>query len=337
MTHESVHAVGGPWFEDFVLGDTFDAPAVTVTAGHAALQQALTGDRLRLPLDHHATRRVTGRARPLAHPLLVINLAIGQTTWASQRVKANLFYRGLVLHRQVLIGDTLRTVTRVVGLRQNRPQPDRPATGVVALEMTTYNQRGQEVLHFWRCPMIPCRDPQARTGRADDLERIGRPVTIEDVRAALPPWHVDEAARDWLGTKAESVAKGMRFAVEARDTVTMAPELVRLTLNMAMAHTDARLSYLGDRLVYGGHTISLAFAQVTRAFPNLLTLLAWESCDHTAPVVENDRLRTEVTVLEKHPVTHGALLKLKAQTWAARGEPEKEEAVLDWIFWAWSA
>ena len=85
-----------------------------------------------------------------------------------------------------------------------------------------------------------------------------------------------------------------------------------------MTHTDARLSYLDDRLVYGGHTISLAFAQVTRAFPNLLTLLAWESCDHTAPVVENDRIRTEVTLLEKQAVTHGALLKLRARSWAAR-------------------
>ena len=129
--------ISGPWFEDFHHGLEFDAPAVTLTEGLAALHQATFGDRLRLPLDHHASRRITGREAPLAHPLLPINVAIGQSTWASQRVKANLFYRGLSLLRPVHLGDTLYTRTRVVGLRQNKLQAGRAATGIVALEMTT--------------------------------------------------------------------------------------------------------------------------------------------------------------------------------------------------------
>jgi len=329
--------VGGPWFEDLAVGQDFDAPAVTLTEGHASLFQALSGDRLRLPLDRHASARITGRPEPLAHPLLVINVAIGQSTWASQRVKANLFYRGLVLHRPVHLGDTLYTVTRVVALCQNRPQSGRPATGVAALEMTTRNQLGQEVLHFWRCPMIPCRDAEATTGRVDDLAQVGHDVTTDTLLASLPGWNVAQVIDTWQGLRAPAIGSGTSFSIEARDTVTSAPELVRMTLNMAMAHTDARLSYLGDRLVYGGHTISLAFAQATRALPNLLTMVAWEACDHTAPVVENDRLRSEVTVVEKRPLDAGALLKLRVETWAARGTPETEERVLDWRFWAWSA
>jgi acyl dehydratase len=272
--------------------------------------------------------------------LLGINVAIGQSTWASQRVKANLFYRGLVLRRPVHLGDTLSTVTRVVALRQNRPQPGRPATGVVALEMTTRDQHGDEVLHFWRCPMIPCRDPDAATGHADELGSVGAEVSTDDISGWVPAWNAADIARNWEGRKASSVEPGTRYAIEARDTITSAPELVRLTLNMAMAHTDARLSYLGDRLVYGGHTISTAFAQATRALPNLLTILAWEACDHTAPVVENDRLRTEVSVLEKHPLRFGAMLKLRVESWAARGQAGKDEVderVLDWRLWVWSA
>ena len=337
MTDSDSVDVGGPWFEDFVVGQEFDAPAVTLTAGHAALFHALTGDRLRLPLDAHTSRLVTRRAEPVVHPLLAINLAIGQSTWASQRVKANLFYRGLVLRRPVHVGDTLHTITRVVGLRQNRTQPDRPATGVVALEMSTRNQDGDEVLDFWRCPMIPCRDAQALTGRADDLAAVGAEVSEQALTDALPRWDVSSTIEGWRGPRARDVEPGARLRIEARDTVTSAPELVRATLNMAMAHTDSRLSYLGDRLVYGGHTISIAFAHVTRALPNLLTMLAWEACDHTAPVVENDRLRTEVTILEKRSLASGALLKLRAETWAARGDPENEERVLDWRFWVWSA
>jgi acyl dehydratase len=329
--------VGGPWFEDLAVGQVYDAPAVTLTEGQAALFQALTGDRLRLPLDRHSSRLVTGRPEALAHPLLVINMAIGQSTWASQRVKANLFYRGLVLHRPAHLGDTLHTATRVVALRQNRTQPGRPATGVAALEMTTRNQHGDEVLHFWRCPMIPCRDAEAATGHADDLAQVGHDITVDTLIGSVPDWTLAQTASDWQGLRARDVHAGTVFSIEARDTVTSAPELVRMTLNMAMAHTDARLSYLGNRLVYGGHTISLAFAQVTRALPNLVTMLAWEACDHTAPVAENDRLRSEVTVLEKRPLAVGALLKLRIETWAARGDPEAEERVLDWRLWAWSA
>jgi acyl dehydratase len=332
-----IATTGGPWFEDLAVGDEFDAPAVTLTAGHAAIYQAITGDRLRLPLDHHSSRRVTGRAEPVAHPLLAINVAIGQSTSVSQRVKANLFYRGLVLRRPVHLGDTLHTVTRVVALRQNRLQPGRPATGVAALEMKSLNQRGEEVLHFWRCPMLSCRDSQAQGAQADDLEQVGVAVTPQDVTAAVPGWRVTELARPWHGLKAHAIGAGQRFRIEARDTVTAAPELVRLTLNLAMAHLDASLSHLGDRLVYGGHTIALAFAQVTRALPNLLTVLAWESCDHTAPVVEGDRLRSDVTVLGKRELPDGALLRLHVETWAARGQPETEQRVLDWRLWAWSA
>jgi len=332
--------ISGPWFEDFHHGLEFDAPAVTLTEGLAALHQATFGDRLRLPLDHHASRRITGREAPLAHPLLPINVAIGQSTWASQRVKANLFYRGLSLLRPVHLGDTLYTRTRVVGLRQNKLQAGRAATGIVALEMTTTNQDGERVLHFWRCPMTPCRDPQARTPHADDLDAIGAALTVDAVRAVVPrAWTLTETS-GWSGRKAAQLAAGDRFKIEPRDTITLAPELVRSSLNMAMAHTDARLSYLGERLVYGGHTIFMGFAQITRALPNILSVLAWESCDHTAPVVENDRIRTECTVTHVVPLTEaqggGALLRIEALCHAARGAPETESAVLDWKFWAWS-
>jgi 2-methylfumaryl-CoA hydratase len=333
--------IGGPWFEDFHRGLAFEAPGVTVTDAHAAWHQALFGDRLRLPLDHHASKAVTGAATALVHPLLAINIAIGQSTWASQRVKANLFYRGLALQRPVHVGDTLRTRTEVVALRQNRGQAGRPATGIVALEMTTANQRGETVLHCWRCPMIPCRDPAAQTGHADDLDAVGRGITTPSLAASSLPsgWRL-EATREWQGLRAADLLPGQRCLVEARDTLTLAPELVRSTLNMAMAHTDARLSYLGERLVYGGHTIAMCFAQITRALPNLITLSAWESCDHVGPVLEGDRLRTEFTVTGIAPVARasggGSLLRIEADAYASRGTPERESRVLDWRFWAWS-
>ena len=100
--------------------------------------------------------------------------------------------------------------------------------------------------------------------------------------------------------------------------MTAAPELARLTLNVAMTHTDAGASAHGRRLAYGGHTIAVAAAQATRALPNLVTIVAWRSCDHTGPVFEGDMLSTELTVEAVHPLEAGGLVDLRAVTAAER-------------------
>ena len=115
---------GGPYFDDLAAGQVFDwAPAMTLSSGLAAAHQAIVGDRLRLALDTELCAAVTGSPGPLAHPALVCDVAIGQSTLATQRVKANLFYRGLVFHRFPVIGDSLYTRTEVVALRANSAKP----------------------------------------------------------------------------------------------------------------------------------------------------------------------------------------------------------------------
>src|SRR4051794_34255829 len=185
--------VGGPYFEDFEVGQVFeDAPGLTLTFGHAALHQALVGDRLRLALDADLSRAITGNANALLHPNLVTDVAIGQSTGPTQRVRGNLFYRGLVLLRPVFRGDTLRTRTEVVALKQNRPKDDGPGTGLVVLRITTNNQGDEPVLDFWRCAMIPMRDPQAQTGHADHFEGISQELDMARVEAAVPDdWRFD--------------------------------------------------------------------------------------------------------------------------------------------------
>jgi acyl dehydratase len=333
---EQRRALESPYFEDLAVGQVFDdAPSVTLTEGHAAIEAALTGDRLRLPLDAHLTRDVTGHDAPLAHPNLVCNMAIGQTTAPSQRVMGNLFYRGLVLQQPVFLGDSLRTTTRIVALRQNRARPGRAASGMAVFEMHVENQRGETVLHFWRCPMLPCRDPKAETGQQDSFDAIPSELDLNRVRACVPAsWDLAAFRRAVPGGHFADLEVGVTHVLEARDTVTAAPELARLTLNVAGAHTDAGASVYGQRLVYGGHTISLAAAQITRALPNLVTLLAWRSCDHTAPVFEEDVLRSEVGVEAVHALGSGGLVDLHVRVFAERSErapePGRDVPVLDW-------
>lgn len=322
---------GGPYFEDLEVGQVFNtAPSMTLTAGVAAAHQSIIGDRLRLALDVELSAAVTGASAPLAHPALVCDVAIGQSTLVTQRVKANLFYRGLRFHRFPVLGDTLFTRTEVVGLRQNSAKPGRAPTGLAALRMTTVDGVGRQVLDFYRCAMLPLSSDGVETGHADDLSTVGGGT----VRAPDPTadWDPEAFRARVPGPHFDPVLAGTVLR-SAADVVSSAPELARLSLNIAATHHDSRVA--GQRLVYGGHTIGLALAQATRLLPNLATVLAWESCDHTGPVHENDVLYSELSIESADPLPdgRGGVVQLRSAVFAADGPAlEGDRQVLDWRF-----
>jgi acyl dehydratase len=322
----------GPYFEQVHNGQVFaGAPSMTLTPGLAAVHQSILGDRLRLPLDAELSAAVTGLPGPLAHPGLVCDVAIGQSTLATQHVKANLFYRGLTFFRFPAIGDTLFTRTEIVGLKKNAAKPGRVPTGLMALRMTTIDQADRLILDFYRCAMLPLSpgaDPDD-ADRADDLSKIGADLVA-------PP----SAAAEWNGEMFRQRVPGPHFDASvagsvlhsSADVVSSAPELARLTLNIAGVHHDWRLG--GRRLVYGGHTIGLALAQATRLLPNLATVLGWQSCDHTAPVYEGDTVYSELHIDSAEPTEDGGLLGLRSLVYAISDANDEPRQVLDWRFTA---
>jgi acyl dehydratase len=326
---------GGPYFDDLSVGQVFDwAPSATFSAGLAAAHQAILGDRLRLALDADLCAAVTGRPGPLAHPGLVCDVAIGQSTLVTQRVKANLFYRGLTFHRFPVIGDTIYTRTEVVGLRANSLKPGRAPTGLAALRMITIDQADRLVLDFYRCAMLPASpdfspDRDGSRAPADDLSDIGAD--------AAPP--ASDPAAGWNAEVFRNRVPGPHFDAgiagsvlhSTGDVLSSAPELARLTLNIAATHHDWRVG--GQRLVYGGHTIGLALAQASRLLPNLITVLGWQSCDHTGPVHEGDTLYSELHVESAEVTANGGVLGLRSLVYAVSntaGAPARP--VLDWRF-----
>jgi acyl dehydratase len=305
------------------------APALTLTDGLAAVHQAILGDRLRLALDAHLCRRVTGAVAPLAHPGLVCDVAIGQSTLLTKRVIGNLFYRGLALRRAPLIGDTLRTSVTVAGLRQNSPKQGRQPTGLVVLHVRTVDQEERPVLDFHRCAMLPLAGAELQTGHTDDLAGLGAAPDAEPPGAWLAGWDLGAYREAVPGPHFDELAEGSRWRVAGGDVVSAAPELARLSLNLAFAHHDEGASGRGRRLVYGGHTIGIAASQLNRTLPALLTIVAWHSCDHLGPVFEGDTLHSEVELERKQPLAGGGgLVHLRSRVRALRAEAEAE--VLDW-------
>jgi len=328
--------VDGPYFEDLEVGQRFPAAPVTLTEGLAAAHQAVVGGRLPLAGAHLLSRQVLGDG-VLAAPNLVWDVAIGQSTVVTHTVVANLFYRGVVFHRAPRLGDSLRTVTEVVGLRQNSRRPGRPATGLVALRIGTDDQYGRPVLDFWRCAMLPLRDGSKDTGLADDVSSVGRDPTGEELASITARWDLDAYRAVRPGPHFDGVRAGDVYVVAGGDVVGSAPELARLTGNIARVHHDDHAHGGGQgagpsRLVYGGHTIGLALHQAVRALPDMLTVVGWHGCDHLAPVREGDTLTSTVTVERTQPLsTGGGLVHLRSLVRARRDGAEPTD-VLDWRF-----
>ena len=92
-------------------------------------------------------------------------------------------------------------------------------------------------------------------------------------------------------------------------------------------HHDAAAAG-GARLVYGGHTIGIALHHLTRAIPDLITVLGWHSCDHVGPVRELDTLVSAVEIERIAPAPHaGRIATVRVRTAKQTGDAGP---VLDW-------
>ncbi|RYF54029.1 MAG: acyl dehydratase [Comamonadaceae bacterium] len=316
--------LGGPFFDDLETGQRVSSPGMTLTTGLAATHQAILGDRSALALDSNLAAKVTGAGRQLAHAGFVWDVAIGQSTHFTQRAKANLFYRGLSFHRIPEIGDSLYTETEVIGLRENKHKDGRHPTGMMALRIKTVDQHDRTILDFKRCAMLPMSSANVTTGHADDLTTIGGELDLVQVRNLVGGWDLS------AHPGGPPLTVGYKVAAAFGDVVTSAPELARLTLNLAAVHHDYRAAGI-RRLVYGGHTIGLAGAQLSKTLPNLVAIVAWNSCDHLAPVHENDTVHSTIEVESIENLANGGqLAHLRSVVAKIDGVGQDPVDVLDW-------
>ena len=224
-----------------------------------------------------SARRSPAASAPLAHPALVCDVAIGQSTLLTQRVIANLFYRGLVLRRAA--ADRRHAAhddrgRRAAPERARGPAARRPASPCCGSARST--RRTARCSTSTRCAMLPLRDPDGR--HRPRRRRIAAPS-----RSRSTPASARGAGRG-LGPRRRSraavaAAPALRRRSRAGDALdgrgrrrrqrgARAGAAERST--SPTAHHDARRRPGGPRLVYGGHTIGLAAAQLTRALPDLV-------------------------------------------------------------------
>ena len=291
----------GPFYEDFSVGATLPPlPPVTLTDADNVVYRAITGDQHLLAADATWYAAVSGRARPLANPGVVMHVSIGQTTMATRQAIANLYYRSVRARRAVEVGQTLSTVTTVLGLKDSAPKGDQ-YRGKVWLGIVTSSEDGP-VLEYERCALVRGRTTEL-PGHDDDIPGPSEPADLSSL-ADVPDWDVS-----MLPTSGWSA--GDERTDPLRDHIDMAAPLARMTFNQAAVHRDVTLAANGQRLVYGGHVQALAQASLTRMLPGLATVQAWDGCDHIAPAYEGDLIEFRHRLGESMSLPRGRLLRFE--------------------------
>jgi 2-methylfumaryl-CoA hydratase len=299
-------ASSGNFFEDFAIGQTIQhAVPRTLHAGDLATYIALYGDRR--PLHSSAEfARALGYPRESAHDLLAFHIVFGKSVAdVSLNAVANLGYADVRFLRPVFPDDTLRAETEVIGLRESSGGEN----GVVYVQTRGFNQREEEVIRFKRWVLVHKRDRTRATGinevpKLPELVPAGElPVPARLDLAAFPThrWATGGAAlwEDYAVGEVIHHIDGMTLD-EADHTLA-----TRLYQNTAKVHFNLhamRASRFGQRLIYGGHVISVAYALAFNGLQNAVAMAAWNGGTHANPSLAGDTIYAWTEVLARDEI-----------------------------------
>ena len=136
--------MAGLWFEEFVIGQVLRHEIRrTVTEADNMWFSAMTYNPAQLHIDHDYASK-TEFGKPLVNSIFTLGLVIGlsvQDTTLGTTV-ANLGMTDTVFPKPVFAGDTIRSETTILALRESR---SRPGQGIVTMEHTGLNQRDEVV------------------------------------------------------------------------------------------------------------------------------------------------------------------------------------------------
>ena len=334
----------GNFFEDFTIGQTIvHATPRTISSGDQALYTALYGSRFAVQSSTNFARRV-GYPQSPVDDMLVFHIVFGKTVAdISLNAVANLGYADCRFLQPVYPGDTLKTVSQVIGLKQN----SNGKNGVVYVRSTGTNQKGDTVLEYVRWVMVRKRNIDAPAPETV-IPDLPDSVDTKFLGCACPT--VDQIDFDisvsgspflWgdyeIGEKIDHV-DGM--TVEEADHM-MATRLYQNTAKVHFnQHTEGQGRF-GRRLIYGGHVISLARALSFNGLSNACHITAINGGRHIAPLFAGDTVYAWSQITDKTEIDgRSDIAALKLTTIATKDQPcsqfpdkNHENAILELDYW----
>ncbi len=288
----------GNFFEDYRLGQVIEhAVPRTVSDGERALYHALYPARHALH-SSDAFAQSCGLAQSPLDDLITFHIVFGKTVPdISLNAVANLGYAEGRFLQPVYAGDSLTSKSQVIGLKEN----SNGKSGVVYVRTQGSNQYGDVVLDYVRWVMV----------RKNNLDAAAPETVIPDLAKVIAP---DDLA----------IPQGLTFAnypttlagephlwgdyeigevIEHVDGVTIEEAehmmATRLWQNTAKVHFDATFRDDGQRLIYGGHVISMARALSFNGLANAQMIAGINAGAHANPCFAGTTIRAWSEVLDK--------------------------------------
>ncbi|MTB88971.1 MaoC family dehydratase [Aeromicrobium senzhongii] len=311
----------GNFFEDFTLGQVIDhATPRTITEGDRAVYGSIYPTRFAVPSSAAFAASVGLDPHPV-EDLIGFHVAFGKTVPdVSLNAVANLGYAECRFHRPIVPGDTISTSSEVIGLKQN----SNGKTGVVHVRSTATNQRGEVVIDWARWVMVHKRNVEAPAPEtvvpelapfvapADLIVPEGLDFTDYDFSAAGEPHRFDDYE---VGEKIDHV-DGVTLTESEHQQAT------RLWQNTAKVHFNVEARPDGNRLVYGGHVISMARALSFNGLANAQLIAAINAGAHTSPAFAGDTVYAWSEVLDKAETSAPGVGALRLRLVATKGRDE---------------
>jgi 2-methylfumaryl-CoA hydratase len=305
----------GRFFEEFSLGEKIVHPLPrTVSSGDVSLYIALTGSRFALHSSDELAQQMGYSSRPL-DDILVFHLVFGKSvTDVSLNAIANLGYAEVSFPQPVYVGDTVRLESEVIGLREN----SNGKSGIVYVHSTGYNQRDELILSLKRWVMVHKRDPDTRSGIKEVPETAAELPIRETLSVpALSTIDTTSTGSSWFW---EDYSAGERLNHAEGMTIDNSDHTLatKLYQNNAKLHFDNHMmksSRMGERLIYGGHVISLCRSISFNGLGNAMWMYAINAGTHANPTFAGDTIYcfTEVVDVIEHPVRKDVgLLRLRS-------------------------
>ncbi|SFJ34300.1 MaoC family dehydratase [Celeribacter neptunius] len=334
----------GRFFEDYSIGQVIEhAVPRTVSGGERALYHALYPARHALYSSDEFAETCGLEKSPL-DDLIAFHVVFGKTVPdISLNAVANLGYAEGRWLKPVYPGDTLRSVSEVIGLKQN----SNGKSGVVYVRTRGLNQYDEVVLEYVRWVMV-------RKGNLD----APAPETVipELAKVVAPEDLVIPEGLDFLRYNFTLAGEEHRWAdyevgekIDHVDGVTIEEAehmmATRLWQNTAKVHFDATNREDGKRLIYGGHVISMARALSFNGLANAQMIVGLNGGAHANPCFTGDTVRAYTEVLDKAETAAPGVGALRLRLVAYKhGAPEfayktdegkyHPDVLLDLDYWA---
>lgn len=288
----------GRFFEDYRVGQVLThAVPRTVSGGERALYHMLYPARHAL-YSSDAFARASGLPASPLDDMAAFHIVFGKSVPdVSLNAVANLGYGEGRFLAPVYPGDTLRSVSEVIGLKQN----SNGKSGVVYVRTRGLNQADEPVLEYVRWVMV----------RKADLEAPAPETVIPELAKTVPASElVIPEGLNFTDYDFDLAGEPHRWGdyqvgevIDHVDGVTIENaehmQATRLWQNTAKVHFDATFRPDGQRLIYGGHVISMARALSFNGLANAQMVVGLNAGAHANPCFAGDTVKCWSEVLDR--------------------------------------